>query len=592
MPIAQTSLAVSPSNAIVTVGDYATYTVLIAFPEGTTVAPNVHLRLPLAGTPFTTGPFKLFNVSVTVPSTFGSPAFKTAIVDTDSDGLEDLAIISAPVVVNQPDGVRDSKDQIAVNVVTLVLPSAAGIAGSFWVTSEFTHQNGSAVIKEVQRSVNVSIAQPMLSWTVAYNSTSGGSGSVVRCTITVSHSGQSSAAAEEVDIIAKLQPYFTLISGSITSMYPSIVIAPSSSVAGWDGIASIKQLPKGSTAVINFNAVVTDAVPAASVVANTLVANYSSAKVNGFSSSLEAVSTYTILPVPTSQFVLYGSSLNETGGNNVTVGEHVVFRVTLTLPKGTTMSPSVTLTAPTPYGRVHLVNAGVVALSSNIIASATSASTYDNDADGINDVAVISFASIVVQPGASSAVVLEVVGLVYPNTLNTAGKQLNFTSVFSYKNTTSSFTESQKNVSLTVVQPVLTWSAKWNATVVDAGDVLRCTLLIQHAATSTGVAYNINVTGNLWPGYTLSLLPSSYSSSDASTIFNTQASGSNGQDWIVTMPSLLPGRVANISFLVTVTAAVRANSVVRNTLVAQYLSAPQFGSALYPYISYMNITNK
>lgn len=584
MPIAQTSLAVSPSSAVVTVGDYATYTVLIAFPEGTTIAPTVHLRLPLAATAFTTGPLNLFNVSVDTPSSFGSPPFKTSIVDTDSDGLADLAIVSTPVVINQPDGVRDSRDQIAVNVVTLVLPSAAGISGSLWVTSEFTHQNGTAIITEVQRAVNVSIAQPILSWNVAFNSTSGGSGSVVRCTITLSHAGTSTAAAEEVNILAKLQPYFTLVAGSIESVYPSIVLAPSSSTEGWDGVALIKQLPKGSTAVINFNAVVTNDVPAASVVSNTLVANYSSAKVNGFSSSLTTVSTYAILPVPISQFVLNNSSLAETGGNNVTIGEHAKFQVTLTLPKGTTISPSVTVTAPTPYGRVHMVSASVVALPSNIIASDISSATSDVDADGIKDIATISFSSIVVQPGASSTVVLEIVGLVYPNSLNTAGKQLNFTSVFAYKNATTTLSESQKTVTLTIVQPILTWTANWNATVVDAGDVLKCSLFIQHAPASTGVAYNINVTGNLLPGFLLNLLPTSFNSSDASAIFNTYASAdSHGQDWIVMLPSLLPGRTANISFLVTVNSSVRANANVRNNLVAQYLSAPQSGSVLYLY---------
>lgn len=547
-----------------TIGEYLVYRLTITLPEGTTLSPNVTFRLPNA----TSSPLGMVNATV-LSGRINTTSFGVTLQDLTGDGVLDTATISSPVLINEPDNI-DSNDQVVMEVYVMVLPASVNTQKLAFV-SQFQYNNGTTTIVEKEQSFNATIVQPELAWKVIWDEPSGDAGNQVDVSVVVQHTPSSTAPADDVMIVAQLAPHYLLIPGSIESAFSTAILGRSSDNEGWEGIAYIPRIKVGETVIVTFSTTLNVSVLASSVIYNGMALNYSSAFVGGRKLSLSASSSLAILPIPAYKFSLASTSLTETTGTSVTVGEVITYEVVINLPAGTTRSPNITVSVPIASG-LSVLNASVNPLQSHISGTASIA-LIDSNHDSINDAASIVFDSIVCQPtvGVRNTVVFQFVAVV----LQTATAPLTATSQFSHSNGTSVIRAANQNITAVLVVPALSWAPSWNATWGNAGDVLTCTIVIQHTGGSSAAAYNINIAAKLQPYFIL--LTSAVTSSDATSVLGSATTP--GQEWngIATTPMLVIGQTLIITFRVTLNTTVVASTTISSSLQVTYTSSPVGG---------------
>lgn len=261
----------------------------------------------------------------------------------------------------------------------------------------------------------------------------------------------------------------------------------------------------------------------------------------------------------------------------------MVFNVNITLPKGTTMKPTVVVTMPSPYGLLKLVDATLTFMPSNMVRNGYGffvSSTY-----GIEDTITFTFDSIVNKPEGgsedSNVVVFTINTLVGVSPLNTVGRKLAPTSQFTHQtaaSTTVNETPSTRTTSVSVVQPTLKWSAAWNVSIADAGDVVGCSMTIQHDSSSTAAAYNLNINSLLAPYF--QLIPASVVSNGTNVVIAPTATRT-GYAGIITVPVVLQGSVISIKFSAVLSTSVVAGSNITSQNLMLYSSAPTNGLSSY-----------
>lgn len=416
LPAPKSQLAVlSISNtgangSFVSIGDYVDYGVTITLAEGTTVHPSITVQLPLSMA------FALVNISIKPTSAnINYPAMNVAT--TVSNGYNETATVSFPQIVNTPDNVVDSNDQITLVFTALVLPTAINVDGQpISVTSRMTYENGSLSFQEAQRSTAVYLVEPVLTWNVTWNATTGSAGDVIGCTVSIGHASSSTAAAYNIDVTGHLAPYFNLITDSIKSSDPSAILS-GGSVSGWANIAVVPALVLGDSVVITFSTTIDNSVAASSVIQNQLMLNYSSApSSNGFNaypsscaimltnfdcvSSLSRFATVSS-PAPSIQIALLNTSNPIASGSLVTIGEYVTFKIILTVPRGMTTNITIgTHTSFSASGAFVLRSMSFVP-PADIIPSGLQTAQFDIDGDRNDDTGLITLDSLLNQvPGA------------------------------------------------------------------------------------------------------------------------------------------------------------------------------------------------
>lgn len=183
----------------------------------------------------------------------------------------------------------------------------------------------------------------------------------------------------------------------------------------------------------------------------------------------------TIIPTPSSVFVLHNSSNAHTFNNTLTVGEYVTFAISISVPEGITknISLQVNATSADPTGQFWIVGASL-SLPSNMeaIHSYTTSKVGDstiiripslyNAADNVRDSGDIALVYVTGMP-------------ILPTTNGT-----NFT-VNSQMRHSGNMTvvETPHSLDLIVVQPNLTMSQWCTPSAGDAGDDFVCTIHIK-----------------------------------------------------------------------------------------------------------------
>lgn len=292
----------------------------------------------------------------------------------------------------------------------------------------------------------------------------------------------------------------------------------------------------------------------------------------------------TILPIPASNISLFTTSLDETPATSVTIGEYVMFNVNVTLPKGTTMKPTIVVTMPTPYGLLKLVNATLAHMPNNIARNGYGffvSSTY-----GTEDTITFTFESVVNKPeGAraedSNVIVFTITSLVGVSPLNVVGRRLTPTSRFTHQTPSGTIVNespSTRSISVSVVQPTLKWTAAWNVTTADAGDIVGCSVIVQHDSTSSAAAYNLEISSLLAPYF--QLIPASVESNGTNVVLAPTAT-TRAHSGIVTVPVIAQGSVVSIKFSAILSTSVVAGSTITSQNLMLYASAPTNGLSSY-----------
>lgn len=283
------------------------------------------------------------------------------------------------------------------------------------------------------------------------------------------------------------------------------------------------------------------------------------------------------MPTPVSALSLFNSSNVETVANNVTIGEVLTFRVSLTLPPGTTSRPIVYLAASTG---LSFTNTSIVTPSNIEYGRYTSKLSNSDQEDTYNDLATINFDSLVnTPPSVNNVVAIDVTAFVMPMDTNKNGTELTVTAEFVHNNGSSvTITQSAGAISVIVRQAALSWVVKNNATSGNAGDIVQYRVEVKHATNSTAPAYNLDLHAALAPYF--NLIPSSVVSSDpTATPGQSSASGLNG---IMNLPVLGLGKTVNTTFSVTIDSSVKVSTSLSTLVGLDYASSPSNGVTSYP----------
>lgn len=146
--------------------------------------------------------------------------------------------------------------------------------------SQFSFSNGSNTQTETVKSAYVQLVQPVLSWEVTWNATTGDAGDIVGCSISIKHAANSSALAYGIHIVAQLSPYYNLNNASIVTSYPDPLAAPFYK-SEYTGITYLPKLLLGENVTVNFTTVLDNSVLASSIIRTHVLANYYSQASNG-----------------------------------------------------------------------------------------------------------------------------------------------------------------------------------------------------------------------------------------------------------------------------------------------------------------------
>lgn len=296
---------------------------------------------------------------------------------------------------------------------------------------------------------------------------------------------------------------------------------------------------------------------------------------------MNSIATSITIPAPSSKFGFYNTSSSEIVGPYTAIGDYVVWNVTYLIPEGTTSGLATVVKLPYTVGLLSLVNASLVSVPSNIAITGFNVVRSNTNADPYNDTATITFTSVVNQPdqivSEADKFTVRVVSWVAYSALNTAGTKVNATSQTSFYNGVSTVSQAQQTDRITVVAPDLKWTVTWSNTTGQAGDVVTCTIVIQHTAASSQAAYSLLVAARIAPYYNLQL--SSITSNQTAVL--TPASNMIGWSGIVRIPVLRLNASASVSFSTQLDISVQAGSTISNQLSLGYTSSSSGGSNLY-----------
>ena len=262
--------------------------------------------------------------------------------DTNSDGTADtVVLIFGSSLLNPSYGVEYSSLTVVavVEFIGLVMNVDANMNGSAMAsTAVFKYGANSPTNILPTKDVILYVALPVLNIVKTYTLPSQyiEAGSNVMYTVTISHSTGSAAPAYDIVVIDPLAQFMNLVVPAISS---SGVVMKGNT----PGDNYVKILPgdllTGRTITINYNTTYIDTLPPNILVVNTVNATYYTASSDVYNSgNIRNKTISTSVSVrsasPGIQIVLSATSIPQTLGSNVTVGEAVTFTVTLTIPHG------------------------------------------------------------------------------------------------------------------------------------------------------------------------------------------------------------------------------------------------------------------
>ncbi len=282
------------------------------------------------------------------------------------------------------------------------------------------------------------------------------------------------------------------------------------------------------------------------------------------------------------------TSLPESSGSNLLIGEEVTYDVTLTLSEGALANLTITDTLPnTAGGKIVLLDATLLSVGGNItyangaLTPGTVLQGIDSNGDGLPDRIVVSFGNTQNTPdnvtNANDQIVIRVHGRLPDLPENNAGDQLVNTAVATFTDALGAAQSIQAGAQITVVVPGPTIvKTATPGSAVDAGDVVNYTVVISNPITG-GVAapvFDLLVVDALDdPG--LNLVVGSVTASGtgaASTIILGNAAGNSSV--LVSLPVMQAGESLTIHYQAIVADTVIAGQVLNNTAVQRSDTAP------------------
>ena len=519
------------------------------------------------------------------------------LTNTDSDPFTESVVIEYNAVVRNAAGNVSGTTLANAFQVSTATTSAASPP----VTVRVVEPTIAAVTKNVVDINGTVVATP-----------TGQAGDTMRFRVRYTNTG--TGPAYNVRLLDALPAGFALVGGSV-AVAGGTGLTDASSAGANQVDVTLASAAAGETVTITYSATLTTAVTPGQQIANTANVTYSTLPgTNGTPGNptgsqapgapgstdgerveppVSGSTTTTVLSPPTLTKVVGSTSLAGTtagaftpGVTDAAVGEQVTYQVSFPLTRGT--YPRLRLSDTLPAG-LTLVSSRIASLGGNITnsplavgaAGTVAGQTVTFDLDGTVDNP---------GPAGGDTVAFEVVALVADVPGNVAGTTLT-------NNASADFGAGPiaASVPVEVVTPQLqVTKSVLNATAaVDAGTQVTYRLVIQHAAGSSGPAYNISVADAL-ASIGIALNPASVTVAApgyASVVNTSNAAGLN-----VGVSELRPGDTIAILYIGTVNGPAGGGTVpapgstVTNTAGVTYTSAPTNGRPGGPIADTANVT--
>ena len=489
------------------VGEQATFTIVATVPEGTT--PQVVITDTL---PFANGVMRLDSATVvseganlTATNSFPTGAISDAQL---GDSVADTVIFDFGQVINAADGVVDDNDRIAIEVIATLVDVPANVNGDALSNTALV-QFGPGL--DASDSAGIDVVEPILQIEKDGSITQGDADDPVTFTVTIQHAPNSAADAQDLVFQDPLPAAMTLNLASI-----SVISGPNFDVntsAGNTIALGWTDLTQAETIVLEYQATLTNAVAPGTTITNTGNIEWTSiAGPNPDERTNDASNSHQILVTqPGLNKIVFATSEPSTGSgefgmpDDLTIGEQVTYRFTVTLPEGTSTNDLVRDQLPTATSVLEVVSSRVVRVGNNLSGVSLPAVgdpgvASDTNADTFNDRVEWTLGDVLNTPDgvatADDELEFEVVAVVLDVAANQSGvvDQLNTASLITADITVSGtapidLVAPDVDLSKSVTNPADGF--------VDAGDTITVRLEIDHTANSTADAFNLVLTDTL-----------------------------------------------------------------------------------------------
>ena len=331
----------------------------------------------------------------------------------------------------------------------------------------------------VVASSSVETVEPVLSLAQMADRASADAGDLVRFTLEVAHGASSHADAYDLVLGDLLGPNLDLVAGSVTSSLGDAIIITGNGTDDSTVRVDVPRLALGQTLTIAYDAVPTDAVRPGDAVAGNATLDYDSHPdaALGRAAARSSSASVAISDVPTLATSVT-TSLDQTVGRQVAVGEVITFELAAEVPEGTLDTLELD----------HLLPDGLTPVGAEVVAIAG----LKNAALGVGDAGTIDGRSIrfdfgdgVINVGdnddANDLVTVRVSARVDDVPESTDGETLTSASTLNWGTGTAIMSDT-----VTIVEPALTLGQSRDLASGDAGDVVTYTVTIANGGSAAG----------------------------------------------------------------------------------------------------------
>lgn len=553
----------------VTFGETMNFTMSITVPPGTAYGSVLTVNFPKGQLE------ALYGEVSYMPSNFHSDNVREGDVIFGSlteGSINNVVSINFGDLANEPSSNRTIMVTIVAGVVNTA-DNVNGITLSAVPSFSYTDTDGvdTTFISLPIASVSIVTAQLVVTKTSNATSTLVMGGSVVEYTVTVRHSDTSTAPAFVTRVIDKMSSELTLIQGTVVASNSEVVFGNTGNESSVETIL-LPYLNVGSTIQVTYSANLTRSILPNSIVKNTATvvwSPYPTAAEKDWQTVSATASIKTAGDGPL-YFSVTNSSLAETNGTDVSIGEHVTMTASITVIEGTMTNATLTIAVPKTTAKLSIVKAYVQTTGnsvSTLLATGSVIDATDTNKDNVTDTAVFDFGTIV-NYGYDRLIHVSIVALVVDIPANGDQVYLNSSASFVYGNITTLFSVVPAYVALTVKEPKLNISSVAFAFgTLEAGSIVQYTLNIGHTNKSSSASYLLSVTDKL--SNKLALVPGSV---DVSAPQGLVSIGTDGTvDVKVSLLTL--GSVLVVKYNTTLTVDVEANTLVSQSADVSYLSS-------------------
>lgn len=569
------------SGTSVAIGEVITYRLRAVVDEGTTVFSVVD-QLPVAADGAVLQVLGASIVSIGGSITTSLPG-TPVLSDTDGLNGNDLVAFDFGTITNSGDNMIDTDDEIILEVRALVVDVAENMTGD-------TATNGAALTftgGSLPSSQTVTIEEPDLTLAKTRDVATPDAGDTVTFTLTLDHTGASTGSAQDVVISDPIPAGLNLVAGSVMVTGPGTVTTGNMG-GDTEVVVTVGDLGLTEDVTVTYQVVVDDSVIFGSTLTNTATTTFDSINgtnadgQDGRNQALNDSVSVTTTSDATFAKTIFDTSVTETTGTDVVVGEIITYRLTTTIDEGTTPLSIVDQVPVALSGGVLQILSGSVISVGGAISTTLSGAPALSDTDGIDGADRIAFDFGTVTNAGNNLlngddqIVVEVRALVLDVVENQDGDTLTNNATLTFAGGTL-----MDDTSVDVAEAVLVVDKSVTPEGGQPGDPVTYTVTIAHDGTSTADAFDLSLV-DLISDPDLSIVAGSVTATTTGTGLPVILEGSMpGDDELrVILDRLELGETLAVSFDATISNTVGFFELLPNEATLDYQTAPGTGRSL------------